>query len=407
MLRLRATASQGIAECTSLEVARRPMWASFGRADGGVRRGVVTEPPPEARRPCRAHAPEDCERPAPADALDQDGRQERGDGTSYRGRREQQPLRPPALLIREPARQDPGHVRQGPRLAGAEEEPHGDERPEARARPRERRERRPPERDPRQHATPADPIPPPAGRDLEQSVGQRERHEDVAGLRVRQSQVGLDRVEGGGHADPVEVQDARERAEDAQHRETGSRRRRDHGPIGIPGIGGRRRHGRNHRCREGSNRDASPDRPARGRRPPRARVDYDADPPGHREGRPRARDSLPGGRLADCVPGPPTNGLFAGPPHADRIRERRTLLRPARRRARIRRRPRPVVGGPLTGDRRGGPRPPDRELHRHLAGRRLRGQTKPGVGARPVAAPVPAPRRRADRLRLAQVGPRR
>ena len=81
--------------------------------------------------------------------------------------------------------------------------------------------------------------------------------------------------------------------------------------------------------------------------------------------------------------------------------------RPVRRRARIRRRPRPIVGGPVAGDRRGARRPAGRELHRHLAASRLRGETQPDLGARRVAAPVPAALRRAARLRLAEMGPRR
>ena len=224
MLGFRKTAAQGIGVCTASDVARWPMWASSALFDRGMRRRVVAEPPPEAGRPGRAQAAERRERPAPADGPDHHGREEGGQGAADRRGRQQHPLGPAALLVREPSGEDAGHVREGPCLAGTEQEPHPDQRPEARAGAGHRGERRPPERDPRQHPPCAEAISPSPRGDLEQPVRQRERHQDVAALCVRQAEVRLNGIDGRRHADPIEIKDPRQQAEQAQHQEAGTRR---------------------------------------------------------------------------------------------------------------------------------------------------------------------------------------
>ena len=301
MLGLRATAAQGIAVCTSLDVARWPMWASSAGPTAGCAAGSSRnhhQKPAAQAAPTPPNAANVQRQPM---AWISSGREERGQGAADRRGRQQHPLSPAALLIREPSREHAGHVREGPRLAGAEEEPHADERPQARARPGHRGEGRPPERDPRQHPPRADPISPSARRDLEQPVRQRERHQDVAALRVRQPQVGLDGIDGRGHADPIEIQDPRQQAEQAQHHEAGTRRARTVRFDRLPERRG-----------QGSVMDESHrERGRRGREPRRSR----------RIGRRRDRRSP--GAMVDYPRRPPAR-IHPRPehPHADRLRER-------------------------------------------------------------------------------------
>ena len=99
----------------------------------------------------------------------------------------------------------------------------------------------------------------------------------------------------------------------------------------------------------------------------------------------RGREILAGRSARDCVPGPPRT-FFAGPPHADRLRQRRTLRRPARRRCSSSSTTAAGRGRPARGR-------PARSTSTCRPGSYNVTLQKPGFGAKRsrVTLPVPAP----------------
>ena len=150
---------------------------------------IIAEPDVKGECPADADQGEDGKRPSPADPVDQPLRGRVRGRAAEQHRRRDDPLGTPARRIGKPLPQDPRRVRQGPRLAGPEQESNDDQRRESPGRARQRREERPPEHDPRQDAPRAVSVAPPTGRNLEECVSQCKRIEDDAPSASRRSPI--------------------------------------------------------------------------------------------------------------------------------------------------------------------------------------------------------------------------
>ena len=203
------TRSQGIGPWTSpLSTARSAACAILGElslVDAGIRPAaikrrsaslvcgmlgrIVAEPDVKGEGPAHADQGEDDERPPPADPVNQPLRGRVRGRPADQHRRRDDPLRTSSRRIGKPSRKTRAEFGNAPASPAPNRNRIDDQRPESPGRTRERREERPPDHDPRQDAPRAVAVAPPTGRNLEDRVGQRERPEDDALLRLARSPV--------------------------------------------------------------------------------------------------------------------------------------------------------------------------------------------------------------------------
>src|SRR5262249_41807503 len=182
------------------------------------------EPEPEAEGPDEPDGAEDSEGPSPAGEFDQVRSRGRGGYGPEIGSEEQGPLRPTPFLSGEPSREHAGRVRDGPRLAGAEEKPNDQERYEPERGAGQGREERPPDDNPRQHAARTKFVPEPPRRHFEEPIRYGKSHQHIADLRVPQAEFLLNRIDRLGHADAIEIEHPGQSAEPRDDDEAGARR---------------------------------------------------------------------------------------------------------------------------------------------------------------------------------------
>ena len=208
----------------------------LGRVHSAVFGRFVAEPGEEDDRPSHARRPENEERSPPVAPFDQVGDDRRRHRSAQQRRGLEHGLDASAFREGKPACDNSGRIRVGSRFARSKQESHNQERPEARAKRGQRGERGPPHHDASEHPARAIAIAPMPCRQFEQAVGQRERHQDVAGLFVGETERLLDLRQRLADADAVDVQDERHRAqqrEDCEPNRGGARRVSDVTRVGI------------------------------------------------------------------------------------------------------------------------------------------------------------------------------
>ena len=190
---------------------------ALGSADSGMVRRRIAKPSIPGDRPDEAERAEQDEQRPPTEIHEQRGHQQGSQPAREVHAHEENTLRRAALLPREPPRKRPRGVRQGAGLTGAEQKPDRQQRCIAERGAREHGKRGPPADDPCQNPSRADPVAPPAGRNLERRVGDVKRAEDIPHLRRAEIEIVRDIGPRDRDGDPIQVGDGRQDHRHRQH----------------------------------------------------------------------------------------------------------------------------------------------------------------------------------------------
>ena len=136
---------------------------------------------------------------------------------SEMGTGKEDPLRSASLGQRQPPREGLRDIGKRAGFAHAEEETNHEQRRIVESRRRRDREARPPDHDPRQEPSGADPVAPGSTGDFKHGVRQRERAEDVRHLRFAQAQVVHHERSCLSNANAIEIGDSRQGHRDGHH----------------------------------------------------------------------------------------------------------------------------------------------------------------------------------------------
>ncbi len=192
-------------------------FAEFGLGDPGLLVRRIPKPRVPGQAPDDADEAEHEEgRPPAVTHLNRDDEQRRQGGADLTGHPHGAPGAG-ALGDRHPAADHRGRIGVGTGLARAKTEPHQQQDGVIRHRPRERREGRPPDDDPRQNAAWADAIAQRSARDFEGAVRQKEDAGNPAPRLGTDVQSVLHARAGDGDADAVQVGDDGEQRQHAEH----------------------------------------------------------------------------------------------------------------------------------------------------------------------------------------------